>query len=428
MMVFWMVAAGFIAVALFFLLPPMLRRGSAKAEVDRTAVNVSIYKEQFADLDRDLEQGTLSDIRLNQARADLQKRMLEDIGDSSAAVETKTERKPSLITAVLVAVAVPALAITLYQTLGNPQAFAEQPAEIAAPNTADHNLPGQIEAMVAALEQRMHENPDDVDGWNMLGRSYFALRRFAEAANAYGNVVKLVGPNDPNLLLDYADALAMSSNNESLEGRPITLIRRALELDPNNGKGLWLSATYEFDRGNFLASIPYWEKLLTLLTPGSEDAGIIEGNIAQARHLATGNAAPPTFGDASQSGDVTQDTLGEADRTTQISGRVELNPDLLGKAEPDDTVFIFARTDENARMPVAIVRKQLKELPVTFTLDDTTALMPSLKLSDHQNVILVARVSRSGDASSASGDLQGIAANVPVGSDDVTIVIDQIVP
>jgi len=271
-----------------------------------------------------------------------------------------------------------------------------------------------IEEMLARLIQRLEANPNDGQAWVMLARSYLALQRYEQANAAYAKATALVQDN-PDVWADYGDALATSSGGR-LAGRPAELVQRALALNPRHPKALWLAGTASFQEGDFASAVAFWERLHVLLPENSEDARIIGNNIAQARERGKEAAPAATQAQVPASGVV-------------IKGVVRLDGKLAGKAAPTDTVFIYARASEGPTIPLAVVRKQVKDLPVAFTLDDSLAMMPALKLSNFEKVVVGARISKSGSAGRNSGDLEAVLPPIKVNSGkSLTLSINQIVP
>jgi cytochrome c-type biogenesis protein CcmH len=258
----------------------------------------------------------------------------------------------------------------------------------------------QLETMVGRLAARLRDNPEDAEGWKLLGRSYAALGRFGEAADAYAKAAMRT-PRDPQLLIDFADVLAMA-RGQRLAGEPEKLVQRALEIDPQNLKGLALAGTAAFERKDFAQAAAYWQRMLPLVPADSEDARVIQQNVAEAREL--------------------------AGSTKSLQGTVSLSPGLKGRAAPDDVVFVFARAAEGPPMPLAVARTRVKDLPYSFRLDDSMAMTPAMKLSAFARVVVGARVSKSGNAAAQPGDLQGASAPVANDAGEVRVVIDRVVP
>ena len=309
-----------------------------------------------------------------------------------------------------------ALAVAGYWWTGSPSRMQDAPAGFATSDSADedgaaaaasapHTLDKeQFAAMTQRLAARLASNPDDANGWTMLGRSYLALGQEAEAVAAYARVVEL-RPQDAAALADYADALAVR-NGRQLEGEPTKLIERALKLDPDNVKALALAGTAAYNRGDFARAAQYFDRAAAV---GPADSPIAE----QARGAAAGKPTTPAAADKPAT----------AAAGGSITGVVSLAPALQGKVAPDDTVFVFARPAEGSRMPLAIVRKSVRDLPFNFKLDDSQAMSPAAKLSAAGRVIVGARVSKSGQAIPQPGDLEGLTDAVAVGSADVKVVI-----
>ena len=409
MILFWSLAALLIAGALLFLLPPLLRRGmkTGAAAPANSALNVAVYRDQQRELEADRQSGAITDTQYERACVELERRLLDDVVDdaaadnASASVSALAPRPASRVPALIAGLAVPLVAVALYFAVGNPRAL----APVAIPTDTSKGVTAeQVEAMVAKLAERMKQNPDDPQGWAMLGKAYAVMNRYGDAAAAYAKAVERV-PDNPHLLADYADALAMVQG-QNLLGAPEVLIQRALKIDPNHAKSLALAGTVAFEKKDFAAAITYWEKLAAQVPVDSGIARNVQSSIAEARGLAGGSV----------------------NNAAGVSGTVTLAPALKAKASPDDTVFIFARAAEGPRMPLAILRKKVSDLPIAFTLDVSTAMSPATRLSGTPLVIIGARLSKSGNAMPQPGDMQGTSKPVSHTGKDITIVIDTIVP
>jgi cytochrome c-type biogenesis protein CcmH len=287
----------------------------------------------------------------------------------------------------------------------------------ASPEGGGHEVGAeQIAAMTEKLAAHLKEQPDDAQGWAMLARSYSVVGRNDDALPAYQKAVALA-PDDSRLLADYADALAVK-NNRNLEGEPTRLVERALKIDPDNIKALALAGTAAFDRKDYTAAVSNWEKLVRIGPTDPNFVQQVQAGIAEARSLgklppaAVGTDAPATVPQVAAGG---------------VSGNVSLSPALAAKAGPDDTVFVYARAAEGSRMPLAIVRKQVRDLPFEFKLDDSMAMSPAAKLSGAPKVIVGARVSKTGQAMPSPGDLTGQTAPMAPSGSGLKIVIDEVV-
>ena len=412
---FWLLAVVFVAVALLFVLPPLMRSGRASS-LTRDAVNVTVYRDQIAELEADLAAGSLSRERYEEAHGEIERRLLEETGREPGEVQTAPRR--SLLPALVSGIAVPVVAVGVYLAVGNLDGLSPEKVAVAsAPHSID---PKQIEEMVEQLAARLQADPGNVEGWVMLARSYQMLGRFKQAASAYQNAVQRE-PGSAQLLADYADALAMAQGR-TLDGEPEKLIARALAIDPNNVKALALAGTVAFNKKDYKGALAHWEKLAAILPPDSEMARAVQGSIVEARSLG-GIAAPqPKVAAAPKPAPAASGKGGS------ISGVVELAPALAAKAAPGDTVFIFARAAEGPRMPLAILRKQVSELPATFTLNDSMAMTAGMSISSFEKIVVSARVSKAGTATAQSGDLEGASAPVKVGTKDVAVVIEKVIP
>ena len=425
MTVFWVVAACLIIAALLFLLPPLLMRGKAQGEVVRDTLNVEIAKDKIAELDQDLRIGVLSRDQYDRARQELERSLLEDVGGSTARAIPAISANASLISAVVVGLAIPIITVVLYQHLGG--GFEAIHPELAQPAVKTEAHEGTIETMVVQLKERLAKNPSDAEGWSMLGRSYYFLKRYNDAAQSYGKVVEIIGETEPDVLADYADTVAMASGR-SMKGKPYELVKKALTLQPFHEKSLWLAGSAAYEEKDYPNALGYFEKLMQVFPPGSENAEQMKRNISELQDLMAQNGmkVPPTAATAASPARAAAATAGGA---AKITGTVKLNPALTTKAAPTDTVFIFARAAQGPRMPLAIVRKQVKDLPITYTLDDSLAMNPAMKLSNFQQVVVGARISKSGNAMPQSGDLQGQSETIALGgSKPVDIIINSVMP
>ena len=344
-----------------------------------------------------------------------------------------------------------------YAWLGNPAGLAVAPGKAvpAAPEAASLR-PSQadITAMVERLVERLKTTPDDVEGWTMLGRSYSVLERFELALQAFQRVLAL-RPQDAQAHADVADAMAMT-NDRTLDGEPERLIARALVLDPDNAKALGLAGTIAFERGDGATAARHWERVLKAARPDSEMARRLREAVDEARKRA-GLAALPlaaatTAATAATTATATATTTATArvaaiaaaaaptgppgagsdgapvGPAAAVQARITLAPALAARAAPGDTVFIFARSAQGGKAPLAIQRRQVQDLPLDITLDDSMAMSPAMRLSTVSQVVIGARISKSGNAMPQPGDLQGLSAVVAVGSRGLQLQISEVLP
>ena len=454
-LVFWGTAALLLAGALLFLLPPLLRPARSIAGPSPLAA----YRDQRDQIDDEFAQGKLTATEHEQALAELQCRVVDEVGDVHPEAAAPM-RAPPLATLLLVALLLPAGALALYGLLGKPAALTL--SATGAPPVAGAGKPGgatgageaphamtreQMESMVEQLAERLKKSPEDADGWHMLARSYVAFGRLPEAALAYDRASTL-SPRDPQVLADYADTLAMV-NGRNLEGRPMELVNAALKIDPAHQKSLALAGTAAFNRSDFVGAVGQWRKLEAVLPSGSEQARAIAVNIAQAQaqaQTAGKGAAPAPAAQAqapatpaaaqapapapapTQSAAQTPTASAPAAAGVSVEGTVTVAAALTPRPTAADTLFVFARPTSGARMPLAIIRTKAGELPYRFKLDDSLAMSPQFKLSGQTEVMLGARISRTGNATPQSGDLMGTIGPVKIGARELKLVIDGVVP
>jgi len=330
---------------------------------------------------------------------------------------------------------VAALAIAGYLATGSPALVAGQratPAERSAGagpqgSASDAVSPGlqQIAAMVEKLAARMKERPDDAEGWTMLARSYTVLGRFAEALPAYARAAELQ-PGNASLLADYADTVAATKRTAN-NPESIALIERALKIEPTHPKALALAGTADYDRGDFAGAIGRWQAILDRVPAESELGQQIAASIAEARGKLGGAAPPATTTANATAGAASAPTAVAAAAAPGVSGTVTLDPALAAQAGPGDTVFVFARAAGGGRMPLAVQKAKVADLPLRFRLDDSMAMAPGMTVSSAKQVVVGARISKSGQATPSAGDLSGEAAPVAPGAANVAVRIDRVV-
>ncbi len=408
MTAFWLIAALFVAVALLLVLRPLLRQRTAGAGTDRDATNVKLYRDELAGLERERADDGLGEEQYREARQEIERRLLEDVQPAAPAeAAAPTGKRAARWAALAVGFALPLVVVLGYLQFGNIGALEPMVRQEAHPVT-----PKQIAEMVDTLAARLKQNPDDATGWTMLGRSYAVLGRYQESADAYARAVALVG-DDANLLADYADTLAMARGG-NLVGEPMQVVQRGLKVDPKNVKLLALAGSAEFAQRNYAEAVRYWERGLAEIPPGSDFRRAVESSIEEARKAGNLPAAPE------------KKTEVASDSKT-ITGTVKLAPELASQVEPGDTLFVFARPAKGARMPVAILRVAASQLPYAFRLDDSQAMAAGNTLSSQTEVVVGARISKSGNALPQPGDLEGASAPVAPGTSGLRIAIDRVV-
>ncbi|HEX7466571.1 MAG TPA: c-type cytochrome biogenesis protein CcmI [Usitatibacter sp.] len=412
MSVFWIMAALMTAVALSFVLVPLLRARS-RAGPTAVAANLDVLRGQRREIDADVANGLLPASSRDEALAELVDRAQDDLAAIPAAVPG--DARKSWTAAVVVAVALPAAAFGIYLALGTPSALDTGAIAHDGGNLDDK----QILAMVESLAAKVRKRPDDAQGWALLARSMAALGRFKEAVDAYEHLLTLV-PRDPQTLADYADVLGMAQGR-TLAGRPYEIAKEALSIDPLHKKALALAGTAAMDENDFAAALGHWQALAAQLPPGSDDERQVRAIIGELRTKATaaGKVLPA---ERIAKAPVPASVPGS------VSGSVSVAPPLTAQVSNAATLFIFARAEGGARMPLAVLRRSASELPMSFALDDSMAMTPATKISGAPAVRIEARISRSGNATPQPGDLVGTSGIVKPGARDVKIVVDKVLP
>lgn len=412
MLVFWITAIVLVLIVLGLILPALLRPSTVAAN-NADAEKRAIFRQQFAELEQDKANGVLDSTQYDTAKSELERRFLEEVGDTAVTVAASS---PDRRLAAVILVVLPLAAGLLYYKLGSPvsisiPAVAPNPLSQAMP---DHStMMSDLEPLLASLRQKLEKNPGDGAGWALLGRSYVELKQHASAIPAYEKAVNII-KDDPQLLVDYADALAVVSGHK-LEGKPEALVKQALKLDADHPKALMLAATIAFDHKDYKQAIMYWQRLQHNLPADSELLPEVEASLNEARSL-SGEKEPA------------QTSAAEVNQGSGVRGIVSISPKLIGKLDPAATVFIFARAAKGSPMPLAIVRTTVSHLPYSYHLDDGDSIMPASKLSQASEVVLMARISKTGDAKQQSGDLQGVSVAVKLDGKPVDIEINQVLP
>jgi cytochrome c-type biogenesis protein CcmH len=422
MSLFWILVAGMMLLALAFVLPPLFRR-TPRSSVDRDQLNIEVIRQQLAELDTDLNNGKLDQSAYAAARNDLEKELLYDLSDN----DNKSVQKPGKggrWASVLLVVSMPVVTLLVYQQIGASKLIPLLQAENTNPNPSA-NTGGTPHAslpeLVAKLLAKLQAEPNNPEGWLLLARSYMTMGRYADAAKTYEQLRQLAGDH-PKILVSYADALAMVHNGQ-LAGKPIELINKALAIEPNEPQGLWLAGMAAEQQGKYDTALNYWRRLEPMLKGDPTSHQEIAQLIAQAERK---TGYKPAKTEAVEKTTETSRAVTTPDSakfpgiSKGIRVNVTLDPGLSAQASPDDTLFVFARALEGPPMPLAIVRKQVKDLPLVVTLDDSMAMSPGLKLSNFAQIRVSARISKSGNALPQSGDLYGEVA--PVTLDENTPV------
>jgi cytochrome c-type biogenesis protein CcmH len=414
---FILIAACLLLVAGLFILPPLWRQQSiTAAAIDER--NIAIAKHRLTELSEQLHTGALNQAQYDEQRAELELTLSDDLSIQNPTAANTQGRWMSYVLIVLI----PVLAIALYAGLGNFKAIDPTPEMLAsqAPNQPNQDA---INKMVEGLAKKMQTNPNNAEGWMMLGKSYKHLEQYDKAVNAYEHAYKLLG-DKTDVMLEYAEALSFA-NDELVTGKSADLVFKVLAKEPNNPNALWLAGMAKAQAGEFMAAKKLWTQLADSLPKGSEALQQtqdlltkLDAKIAEATGQPV-EAPPATNPEA---------TLSVAASDVAVIAQVSLAPELLAKTSPSDTVFIYAQAATGSPMPLAIVKKQVSDLPLAITLTDSLAMTPTMKLSNFPEVKLLARVSKSGNAMKQVGDLIGLIEDVSVADKTPhTLIINSVV-
>ena len=451
MTTFWLSAAALIGLALLFVVPPLLaRRDRGRNDPGRDELALALFHQQLQELDADLAAGALDRQQHQAARQDLERELLHDL-EGTTPTEPAPETSGGRWAAVLLAVLLPTVAVSLYLYLGNsaliPRLAAAATAGPQAP-TAHPGPQGEIpplEVMVQRLADKLERQPDDLEGWMMLGRTYFVMGQPQRALQPLERAYSLA-PDNPDVLVAYAEAIAANHGN-ALAGRPTELLQAALKIDPEHTGARWLEGLVSFQANRYDQAVEQWETLLATFDPESTEAAELTRYITQARSRPRPEQAPKPEQTPKQTPTETADTAQEtppgtadadperptapqpATATTGVKVEVSLAEPLWPQANINDRLFIYAKAAAGPPIPLAVHRGHVRDLPLTITLHDGMAVVPTMKLSGFDQVTIGARISKSGQATPRSGDLEGEVSMVkPSRVGAVKIVIDRVRP
>ncbi|MGN6520964.1 MAG: tetratricopeptide repeat protein [Dokdonella sp.] len=410
MAIFVLCVASMIAAALAFVLVPLLRHR-------RAAVDGGVATRQRRALDEALAAGVID--------AGEHARKLAALASTIPAPARPS--RTAFIALLLVALLLPASALLLYRLVGTPQAL--DAANLAA---NDGQRAADMEQAIAALAARLKEQPDDAEGWALLARAYQATGRAQESLDAYRRA-HAIAKDNAALTVEYAQALAVVAPGHRIDGEARSLLDGVLEADPANQRALWLVGISDFQAGHYDAAIARWNRLLPLLGPG-EVADSVREQIALAQARRDGKEPPAspsavTGSEAATTGSAAAPNGATSASAPKLTVQVSLDPKLADRLDPAATLFVFARAASGPPMPLAIQRLKASQLPLDVTLDESNGMLPNLKLSMFTQVVIGARVSKSGNAMPQSGDLQVLSAPTDVHrTEPVALVIDEVVP
>lgn len=399
MTTFWAIAAVMILAALAAVVVPLMRGGDAARSTPDGADGMRDAR--LEELRADHRRGALDDAALSEAERELERSLAEESRNASVPAPRPLSGQRAGMAATML---LPLAAAGMYLWLGEPGAIEARP-EASRGVPEQHPAVGGnaderhgVDEMIVKLERRLVEKPEDAEGWILLARTYMYSKRAADALKAFERARPLK-PDDTKLMADAAEAMAVVAGNR-LEGEPARLIGIVLKRDPANTKALWLAGVERMQKGDKVHALEFWTRLRDALPPGSNEAEMLDGYIAQVEAPVDADASVTPARTAAEA-------MPAASGKASLRVRVTLDKSMLKQVGPDDTVFIFARAASGPRMPLAMLRKSVRDLPVEVVLDDSLAMGPGMTLSRHDEVIVAARVSKTGEAMPKSGDLEG---------------------
>jgi cytochrome c-type biogenesis protein CcmH len=414
----------------------LLRQGPVVTSASQSQANVKVYREQILDLDREHANGHLSDAEWQLSRDELSVRLLQDTAvEDEPHVITQAQSWP---TAVVVALVFPIAALGLYIWLGTPEAINPMPpAAVSAEAATEQAAPPNLDQIVENLASKLQADPNNLEGWVLLGRTHRSMGNLDAALSAFDRALKLNA--DDELILARAEVLA-AKNQGRFDGEPWRVIREVLQRDPQNYAALLLAGSASYADNRYADALEFWQRARLRLSADHPDVpNLIEAMStvqAKLKNPASPSATPAAQGAqgaAPASGSAASGTTapaaavasaaGGAASALNVSGQVRLSAALKSQTSPTDVVFVYAVPSNGERMPLALLKTTVAQLPLKFTLDDRSAMLPDRKLSGASQVLVKARISKSGNAIPQSGDWEGSLGPVKVGSTGLDLEI-----
>ena len=413
-MIFGGLVVVLIIVGVLLLVLPILRQPTSSDSLDRDQQNISIAREKKSVLVEQLASDEMTQEEYEAALADLEASLALDL-ERQQTLESNSQGGQWAVWAI--AIAVPVVSIIMYLQLGSIEVI-ENP-DLATPREAIAQSPhGQgnnptIEEMIAQLKAHLVENPDDARGWFMMGRTMMAQQQFDQAVTAFQRSYDLSkDAPDPSIMLALADSLAMTRNRD-MTGEPEELVLEALKLSPNDVTALWLAGLSAEQGGRYREAYDHWTKLIPLLSADPGSTAEVQTLIERLR---------------AQHPDLPEATQQLAVASTGLNVAVTLDAQMMSQVAADDLVFIYAKAASGPPMPLAAKRLKVSDLPIQVTLSDNDAMMPQMKMSSFDQIIVGARVSKTGNPIAQAGDLFNESATIQHKgyADTVQININQV--
>ena len=416
MLAFWVIGAFLIVVALIIVLPSLMAKNQ-QADNGRYTMNRAIFERKLKELDEDLQRDLIDREQFDAVQSDLKRTLIDDLED----FRQPALKKGGKTMAVIVLLSVPVISVFMYLKVNNGLASLSDDFQVEL-SSQERML--TVEQAIRDLEQKLRDVPDDLAGWSMLGRSYLALGNFGKAVDAYEKAYILTGGTDPDVLVGYAEAQALAAG-QRFDEDTMAFFVQAVQIDPHHERGLWYAGFAAYQLHDYQHSVKYWERLLQQVPDDQQEVrSTLQIYLDEARQKAKLDVANA----GREAGEVASSSE-KTGAAAFIDVQVSLSATLQENVTDSDTLFVYARALEGPPMPLALVRMNAANLPVRVTLDDTVAMIPGMTLSGMEQVEIVARISKSGQATMQAGDLYGSVQPVKTrGSNQVDIVISEVAP
>ncbi|HIF47926.1 c-type cytochrome biogenesis protein CcmI [Candidatus Thioglobus sp.] len=373
---------GSLAWTIWFLKKPLADNG-----VDLRQSNIDIAKQRKLELQRDLDQDLIDREQFELALDEISTTLAVELEQQS--VKTSNSENNTLSMLAIVAL-LPIFSIGIYQSLST-----YAPTSIATPVV--DSKPLTLEQSIEKLKQHLSDEPNDAEAWTMLGLSYFELDKVKESLEAYEKAYQLT-PNNSKLLVEYASTL-ISVNDNQFSDRPVALIKQALEIDANAPDALYLAGMFAISMQDFTLAKGLWNKALSVLPVGGDDNQALLGLLDELRRAESGQVS------------------------NTVTVNVLLSDQILATRSAEDYLMIYVKAAKGRPMPIAIQKLKLKDFNGQIVLSDMNSVMPTKLLSEHDKVLVVARLSRTGGAMKQADDIQ-ITSGVVNVSDNPNITLE----
>ena len=421
MLNFWIVCALFLAVALIIILPALLTK-KPQADIDRKKINRAVYEKKLTELELDRSTDLIDSEQFEIAKTDLQHGLLDDLEGH----EEKRVKDSNKLVPILVILLVPLAAVLIYLNLDNG-------LHSLSPEFQKQQLAGQdqqvagdlrsVEEAIETLKQKLEQDPNNLDDWLFLGRALLVSENFTEAVAAFAKANEISKGANPNVLVSYGEAQGFA-NDQRFDQNSFRLFTKALQIDPKHERGLWYAGFAAYQLEDFKSSVEYWKRLLDTVPDEQEEV--------KSALLVYLNDAKQKAGIESASEGSNQPEVAESSKentSPSIVVKASLSAELAEKVSDSDTLFIYARAINGPKMPLALVKMTAGDLPATVTLDDSVSMIPSMALSSMQQVEVIARISKSGQAIMQPGDIFGSVQPIATNSlETVDVVITEQAP